>query len=85
MMDNEEIKSLFRSVLLKMNSIVIELNGIKQYLNADIPIDTPPVPAVPIAEPFGTPAKPGLPSFEEMRASEAAGAAVSDDQEAEGP
>ena len=82
MMDNEEIKSMFRSVLLKMNSIVIELNGIKQYLNADIPIDTPPVPAVPIAEPFGTP---GLPSFEQMRASEAATSIVSDDRGSGGP
>ena len=77
MMD-DEIKSLFTSILLKFDSIAIELLEIKQLIDHDVPVDSPPLPAVPIEQPFG------LPSFEEMRKSEAVTSSVSGQKESGG-
>ena len=75
---DDEIKSLFTSILLKFDSIAIELLEIKQLIDHDVPVDSPPFPAVPIEQPFG------LPSFEEMRKSEAVTSSVSGQKESGG-
>ena len=80
---NDEIENLLRSISLKMDSIAIELAGVKQLVVYDKSVNEPSVPAEPIAEPFGEPG-PKLPSFEEIRESEAAVAVTGDDQEVEG-
>ena len=74
-----EIRNLLTSISLKMDTIGIELAGVKELVGFDKSVNEPPVPAEPIAEPFGEPG-PRLPSFEEMRKSEAATSLV----EAEG-
>ena len=75
---DDEIKSLFTSILLKFDSIAIELLEIKQLIDHDVPVDSPPLPAVPIEQPFG------LPSFEEMRKSGVVTSSVSGQKESGG-
>ena len=75
---DDEIKGLLRNILLKMDTIEIQWREVKQLLDNEPPVDSPPVPAVPIERPFG------LPSFEEMQKSEAATSVTNDEQETGG-
>jgi len=80
---NEEIKSLLVGVTIRLESVAILLAEVKLLADFDKSVNEPPVPAEPIAEPFGEPG-PRLPSFEEMRKSEAGASLVSDDLEPTG-
>ena len=77
---NEEIKSLLVGVTIRLESVAILLAEVKLLADFDKSVNEPPVPAEPIAEPFGEPG-PRLPSFDEMRKSEAVTSLVSDDLE----
>ena len=82
---NEEIKSLLVGVTIRLESVAILLAEVKLLADFDKSVNEPPVPAEPIAEPFGLPEPgPRLPSFEEMRKSEAVATVVGDDQESTG-
>ena len=81
--NDEEIMSILTGVSLRLDSIGVLLEEVKLLYGFDETVQEPPVPSEPISEPFGEPG-PRLPSFEEMRESEAATSVVGDDLEVEG-
>jgi len=52
-MDNEEIKSLLISISLKLDTIAIELAGVKELADFDESVNRPQVPAEPLNDIYG--------------------------------